>query len=45
MMREMAIGERGTPRYQVARVVAAAMVFGLLTALWVALWVPSAPIP
>jgi hypothetical protein len=44
-MRDVAIRQNGTPQYQVARVVAAVMAFGLLTALWVALWVPSAPIP
>jgi hypothetical protein len=45
IMRDVAIRQNGTPQYQVARVVAAVMAFGLLTALWVALWVPSAPIP
>jgi len=29
----------------VARVVVAVMAFGLLTVLWVVLWVPSAPLP
>jgi hypothetical protein len=37
--------ETAAPQNGVARVVIAAMAFGLLTALWVVLWVPLAPIP
>jgi hypothetical protein len=37
--------ETAAPQNGVAKVVVAVMAFGLLTALWVVLWVPSAPIP
>lgn len=42
--RNTAMRESGAVQNGVARVVVALMAFGLLTALWVVLWVPSAPI-
>lgn len=42
--RNTAMRESGAVQNEVVRVVVALMAFGLLTALWVVLWVPSAPI-
>jgi hypothetical protein len=44
-MGDMAIKQRRHPQYEVVRVIAAVLAFVMLTALWVTLWVPSAPIP
>jgi hypothetical protein len=44
MIRRNTATREATPQSGVARVVVAAMAFGLLTALWVVLWVPSAPV-
>ncbi len=43
--RNTATRETDAPQNGIARAVVAVMAFGLLTALWVVLWVPSAPIP
>jgi uncharacterized membrane protein YjgN (DUF898 family) len=42
--RQTQLRRSGAVQYKVARVVVAMVTLGLLTALWVALWVPSAPI-
>jgi len=42
--RNTAMRQSDAAQNGVARVVVAVMAFGLLTALWVVLWVPSAPI-
>jgi hypothetical protein len=44
-MGDTAIKQTRRPQYEVARVVTVVLAFVMLTALWVALWVPSAPIP
>jgi hypothetical protein len=44
-MGDTAIKQRRHPQYEVARAITAVLAFAMLTALWVALWVPSAPIP
>jgi hypothetical protein len=45
MIRRNTAARETAPQNGIARVVVAAMAFGLLTALWVVLWVPSVPIP
>jgi hypothetical protein len=42
--RNTAMRESGVQN-EVARAVVAVVAFGLLIALWVVLWVPSAPLP
>jgi hypothetical protein len=45
IMRDTSVRVSSAAQNGAARVVVAVTAFGLLTALWVVLWVPSAPIP
>jgi hypothetical protein len=42
---QMVITDRHTGLDGLCRAVVAAVAFGLLMALWVVLWIPSAPVP
>jgi len=43
--RDVAVTRRASALEELRRAVAVGMVFGLLMALWVMLWIPSAPAP
>jgi hypothetical protein len=45
IMQQRPVARGGIQQGKVARTMIAAVAFALLTALWVALWIPSAPIP